>query len=50
MDPWSLLGWTREWSDGQKVPYAHSGSNWVGYDDPESIAAKVRDRVSPFRL
>jgi GH18 family chitinase len=36
------LGWTREWSDGQEVPYAYSGSNWVGYDDTESIARKVR--------
>jgi chitinase len=37
----SILGWTKEWSDEHQVPYAHSGSDWVGYDDTESIAIKV---------
>jgi chitinase len=37
-----FIGWSKEWSDEHQVPYAHSGSNWVGYDDPESIARKVR--------
>ena len=39
------LGWTREWSDEHQVPYAYSGSDWVGYDDTESIALKVRHLV-----
>ncbi|CAF3523000.1 unnamed protein product [Adineta steineri] len=34
-------GWVREWSNEHQVPYAHSGSGWVGYDDTESIAAKA---------
>ncbi|CAF0940278.1 unnamed protein product [Rotaria sp. Silwood1] len=34
-------GWKKEWSDQHKVPYAYSGSNWVGYDDTESIALKA---------
>ncbi len=36
------LGWTKEWSNQHEVPYAYSGSNWVGYDDTDSIARKVR--------
>ncbi|XP_060080742.1 chitotriosidase-1-like [Ylistrum balloti] len=34
-------GWTRKWMDDQKVPYAFSGSEWVGYDDVDSVAYKV---------
>ncbi|CAF2630318.1 unnamed protein product [Rotaria sp. Silwood2] len=34
-------GWTKEWSNQHQVPYAYSGSNWVGYDDTESIALKA---------
>ncbi|CAF1164250.1 unnamed protein product [Rotaria sordida] len=34
-------GWTKEWSDQHKVPYAYSGSNWVGYDDIKSITHKA---------
>ncbi|CAF4237465.1 unnamed protein product, partial [Adineta steineri] len=34
-------GWVREWSNEHQVPYAHSGSGWVGYDDTQSIAAKA---------
>lgn len=32
---------TRYWESTQKVPYAVGGSQWVGYDDSESIAYKV---------
>lgn len=34
-------GWTRVWEATQKVPYAFSGNQWVGYDDVESIAYKL---------
>ncbi|CAF3765968.1 unnamed protein product [Rotaria magnacalcarata] len=34
-------GWKKEWSTEHQVPYAHSGTNWVGYDDKESIALKA---------
>ncbi|XP_071132083.1 probable chitinase 10 isoform X1 [Mytilus edulis] len=34
-------GWTRVWNDEQKVPYAHKGDQWVGYDDLESIQIKA---------
>ncbi|CAF3403070.1 unnamed protein product [Rotaria socialis] len=34
-------GWQKEWSTEHQVPYAHSGSSWVGYDDKESIALKA---------
>lgn len=33
--------WTESWDDDQAVPYASEGDQWVGYDSPESIAAKV---------
>lgn len=33
--------WHVEWDDDQKVPYAYSGRNWVGYDNEQSIALKV---------
>ncbi|CAF1004981.1 unnamed protein product, partial [Didymodactylos carnosus] len=33
-------GWTEKWSDQHSVPYAYSGSDWVGYDNRESIALK----------
>ncbi|CAH1795469.1 unnamed protein product [Owenia fusiformis] len=34
-------GWTKRWHDEQRVPYAHRGKQWVGYDDPQSIAEKT---------
>ncbi|OWF47793.1 chitinase 3 [Mizuhopecten yessoensis] len=34
-------GWTRAWSDDQMVPYAYSSSDWVGYDDKESVSKKM---------
>ncbi|KAF2880907.1 hypothetical protein ILUMI_25265 [Ignelater luminosus] len=33
--------WTVVWNDPQKVPYAHQGNQWVGYDNPLSVALKV---------
>ena len=45
--PLFLAGWKREWSSQQEVPYAYQGSDWVGYDDRESIRLKVNDRRSP---
>lgn len=37
-------GWTRQWSAENKVPWmtSPSGDESIGYDDPESIAGKVR--------
>ncbi|KAJ8320815.1 hypothetical protein KUTeg_002402 [Tegillarca granosa] len=34
-------GYTRVWNDEQKVPYAYSGSDWVGYDDVQSFQVKA---------
>ena len=44
--PLFLTGWKREWSSQQEVPYAYHGSDWVGYDDRESIRLKVNDQRS----
>ncbi|XP_025086194.1 LOW QUALITY PROTEIN: chitotriosidase-1-like [Pomacea canaliculata] len=35
-------GGIREYISEQKVPYIHSGNQWVGYDDPDSLREKVR--------
>ncbi|KAB0791791.1 hypothetical protein PPYR_03591 [Photinus pyralis] len=35
------LGWTREWSEEQQVPYSYYRDQWVGYDDAESVRRKV---------
>ncbi|CAF0748267.1 unnamed protein product, partial [Brachionus calyciflorus] len=35
-------GWRVERNDEQKIPYAYSNNEWVGYDDPESLRAKAR--------
>lgn len=34
--------WTRVWDDEQKNPYRYNGNNWIGYDDMDSICAKVQ--------
>lgn len=34
-------GWTRQWEDTQKVPYAYKSNQWVGYDDPQSLEIKL---------
>ncbi|RZC35409.1 chitinase, partial [Asbolus verrucosus] len=34
-------GWTVVWDDEQKVPYMYKGNQWIGYDNPRSIAIKV---------
>lgn len=34
-------GWTTVYDDEQETPYAYSGYQWVGFDDPRSIAVKV---------
>lgn len=36
-----LEKWNYAWDDSQLVPYAYSGNQWVGYDDPESIMIKT---------
>jgi len=39
-------GWTRVPQSAQKVPYAFSGNQWVGYDDVESVSVKSNYIVS----
>ncbi len=36
-------GYTRYWDETAQAPYLHSAADgvWIGYDDPESIAAKL---------
>ena len=33
-------GWSKEWNDEQKIPFAFKDDQWVGYDDPKSISLK----------
>lgn len=33
--------WTEVFDQNQKVPYAHKGNQWVGYDNENSIGEKV---------
>ncbi|KAK2160193.1 hypothetical protein LSH36_138g06003 [Paralvinella palmiformis] len=34
-------GWNSVWIDEQKAPYAYSGSQWVGYDNTDSVTYKA---------
>ncbi|GAB6027330.1 Chitinase 2 [Chamberlinius hualienensis] len=35
-------GWTVEFDEYYQAPYAYKGNQWVGYDDPDSIAEKCK--------
>lgn len=37
----TMLSWRREFDDVGQCPYAYRGDQWVGYEDEESISAKV---------
>lgn len=39
-------GWPESWQDDQKVPYAFSGNQWVGYDNKQSVTEKANYIVS----
>lgn len=34
--------WTTIWDEEQQVPYKYSQNQWIGYDNPRSVAMKVR--------
>lgn len=34
-------GWTQVWDDEQKVPYAFSGNQWIGFDNAQSVKLKA---------
>ncbi len=42
-------GWSVARTEEQKVPYAYSGLQWVGYDDQESLGKKV-EMLNEFDL
>lgn len=37
--------WPRQWDRLAQVPYTYSGNQWIGYDDVESVALKVKYAV-----
>ena len=38
-------GGTRHYIADQMVPYVVKGSDWVGYDDPDSLRIKVDNPI-----
>uniref|UniRef100_T1GD51 Uncharacterized protein n=1 Tax=Megaselia scalaris TaxID=36166 RepID=T1GD51_MEGSC len=38
--------WNVKWDQQESVPYAYQGNQWVGYDNPQSIAAKAQFALS----
>ncbi|XP_001663099.2 chitinase-3-like protein 1 [Aedes aegypti] len=41
--------WNQNWDADQKVPYAYSGNQWVGFDNDESLSLKC-DFVDQYEL
>ena len=37
-------GWTRKFNSEQLVPYIYGSSDWVGYEDIESLTKKVNKK------
>jgi chitinase len=35
-------GFTRHWDDEAKAPYLYNGDIFISYDDPESVAHKIK--------
>ena len=42
--------WTRAWSTEHMTPYAYNDTQWVGYDDEESIRIKVFKLIKHFSI